>query len=1664
MRKLLTSPVFEDPDQTQLARLLYTILWAVMAWGGAFIVISPIAFSATPGRGFLLGGSLIIITGLLMVLTRRGFVRPASVALILLLWVTALAAALTAGGVRSPAFIAHIILISIASLLLGQRAGALMVGLITLEGLGLVVLEERGLLPPPAIVYTSFPFWLVNTVMFFVVFALQYLAARAVREALARARAELAERKRAEAALRASEERYRLISTVSSDYMFSTRLGPDGVLHPDWVAGAFEKITGYTLEEHTARGGWLAALHPDDLAQDARDMDLLRTNKPAITEVRTIHKDGSIRWVRSYAHPLWDAENNRLAGIYGAVQDITERKQAEERIQRSANQLATLNQIGRAVATLTNFDTVLRNTLEQIRAVIPLDVFFVALFDAANNTVAFPLFYDSGQIWKEPVTALSATSWTAQAIRTRQPFLVNRSAEELQAALDNFAGDTTRKSASLMFVPMVIGEKVIGVISAHSYAFNAYTAEHLTLLTGVAYQVAIAVENARLFEAEKRQVALLKELHETSLDLRAQLDLPTLLRTIMERAARLLQAPMGGLYLLQPDGKTLTPVANLPPEDVTGPVQMGEGMVGRVTQTGDPLVVADYTQWPGRLASIVNPRFRAVVTVPIQWQGRSLGALSVCDPRPARFGPDDVEIVRLLAAQAAVAIKNAQLVQRLEILHEIDRTILAAHSPEKIAEAALSHIHQLVPSARSTVSIFDFQANQVVALAAHVGEATNTPANFNLSAAELETVDQLRQGQALVVEDVLALPHRSERYEQLLVEGIRTWMHLPLMAHSELIGVLNLGAALPGAFTAEHLEVAREIADQLAIAIQHARLLESTRRQVRELFALHLIATACVEAATETALLERVTNIIGETFFAGSFGILLVDETLHALRVHPTYRGISDTVKALIIPLGERVVGKVAARGRPWRVADVQSDPNYISIDDVSRSQLCVPLKVGERVIGVINADSPNLNAFSEADERLLVTAAGQLASTLARLRAEAGLRESEALYRRAIEVADAVPYYIDHATNTYQFIGAGIERLTGYAPAEITPRVWRSLVEDTQVLGEAANLSLEEADRLAYAGQLTMWRADNRIRTRAGEIRWINNSSVEILAEAGRSIGAIGILQDITERKEAEEAIRRLNEDLEQRVAERTEELHLANEALAKAARLKDEFLASMSHELRTPLTGILAFSQTLQKQTVYGALNEKQHKAVRSIEDSGKHLLELINDVLDLSKIEAGKMELELGLVAAEEIGQASLRLVKQMAANKRQNIGYSLQPLDLRLTADARRLKQMLVNLLNNAIKFTPEGGALGLEVEGDNQARVVRFTIWDKGIGIAPEDLSRLFQSFVQLDSSLSRQQAGTGLGLALVRRMAEMHGGGITVASEPGQGSRFTLALPWQLPAENAPRLNLLSAFMLPARADWPRQALIVEDSPVAAAQLTAHLNELGLTNVVYPHAAGVIEKVVETQPGVILLDLFLPDESGWNVLARLKADPRTSAIPVIIISVMEDRARAAQLGADDYLVKPVARIDLQNTLERVWARVATRAAHSVLVVEPLPERPRLLLAEDNEVNIGVLTDYLQASGYEILVARNGSEAVQTTRAAQPALILMDIQMPGMDGLEATRLIRQDPALARVPIIALTALAMPGDRERCLAAGANDYLTKPVNLEKLVETIKQYLQT
>ena len=420
---------------------------------------------------------------------------------------------------------------------------------------------------------------------------------------------------------------------------------------------------------------------------------------------------------------------------------------------------------------------------------------------------------------------------------------------------------------------------------------------------------------------------------------------------------------------------------------------------------------------------------------------------------------------------------------------------------------------------------------------------------------------------------------------------------------------------------------------------------------------------------------------------------------------------------------------------------------------------------------------------------------------------------------------------------------------------------------------------------------------------------------------------------------KEMEIKLRDYSDNLERLVYQRTEAFEQANRELESsrdqadaANQAKSMFLATMSHELRTPLNAILGLSEMLQ-EGVMGSVHPDQSQALGTIEESGRHLLAVITDILDLSKIEADRMDLELYPVNLEELCHASLRFVKEPAHKKDITLTFTMLETPETFQTDPRRVKQILVNLLGNAIKFTPTGGNIGLDVVGDALQRILRFTVRDTGIGIAPDDLDRLFHPFVQVDNSLARRFEGTGLGLAMVARLTELLGGEVSVESKPGCGSSFSFTLPWE-------------------------------------------------------------KDLSEVDPGADLcLDAAPPE-----------------------------------------------------------------------LCESFAGTPLILLVEDSRASREMLHDFLLSLGCRVETAETGCDAISLVQQHQPELILMDIQMPVMDGLTAIREIRALlPAGSSLPIIALTALTMPGDKERCLEAGADDYLGKPFRIRELQAKIVELLK-
>ncbi len=618
-------------------------------------------------------------------------------------------------------------------------------------------------------------------------------------------------------------------------------------------------------------------------------------------------------------------------------------------------------------------------------------------------------------------------------------------------------------------------------------------------------------------------------------------------------------------------------------------------------------------------------------------------------------------------------------------------------------------------------------------------------------------------------------------------------------------------------------------------------------------------------------------------------------------------------------------------------------------------------------------------------------------------------------------------------ASGVIQIFNVGAERMLGYVAADVVNKITPADISDPQELvARAQLLSLELETPIAPGFEALVFKASRGIEdiyeltyVRKDGSRFPAVVSVTSLRNlAGEIIGYLLIGTDNTVRRQIEAA-----RDIERDRFERT--LQAKNIELEHASRMKTEFLATMSHELRTPLNAIIGFSEAL-KDGMIGEVSGKQREYIGDIFNSGQHLLALINDILDLSKIEAGMMALELEAVDLDGLLADSLGIVREKAARQRIKLELDTQQGLGLLQLDLRKTKQVLYNLLSNAVKFSAHGGrvlvstrrvpraAVG-KMQGDRPMHAfaladsefeefIEICVSDQGIGIAAGNLTKLFNAFTQIDSSLARRFEGTGLGLAMVRQLVELHGGTVAVASAPGEGTRVMAWLPLLVPGRVAgPRAPV------PGAAEpMERFALVVEDDERAADLLRLMLEAEGFNVLHASSGEAALELAGLHTPSLITLDLVLPGIDGGRLLELLREMPNLAQVPVVVIASVLDAQCAASIGSAVMLQKPISRVQLKTSLATLGLHPALEHTYTVLMVDDDPKA------------LEVMGAFLPRPAYTLLRAAGGREAIDLARLHRPELILLDLLMPEVDGFEVIDALQQDAATARIPILVVTA--------------------------------------
>ncbi|HEX3106337.1 MAG TPA: response regulator [Terriglobales bacterium] len=622
--------------------------------------------------------------------------------------------------------------------------------------------------------------------------------------------------------------------------------------------------------------------------------------------------------------------------------------------------------------------------------------------------------------------------------------------------------------------------------------------------------------------------------------------------------------------------------------------------------------------------------------------------------------------------------------------------------------------------------------------------------------------------------------------------------------------------------------------------------------------------------------------------------------------------------------------------------------------------------------------------------------------------RAQELLRESEERHRKLFDNNPHPTWVFDKETLRFLMVNDAAVRKYGYTLGEFLAITIKDIrpEDDIPVLLESLLHPQNEND----GGSI--WRH----RRKDGTIIDVEITSYD-LNFAGRPAEVV-VAVDVTQRRRDEEEKRKFTESL----AAANQKLDLRNREVERATQLKSRFLASMSHELRTPLNAIVGFSELLGEETA-GQLNVKQKRFVNHIKNGSTHLLQLINDILDLSKIEAGQLELRCEDFQVEDALPEVLSTIRPLAMAKSIQVQHKVRPV-LSVYSDRVRFKQILYNLLSNAVKFTPDGGRISIDcAEGENG---VRISVTDTGIGIRLEDQEVVFEEFRQVEANTNGTSEGTGLGLAITKRLVEQQGGKITLESEPGKGSRFSFTLPagsrttaLRLPSKAASNADAMMA------ASREKPLILVIDDEVPARELLASYLDADYQIVMAESGAEALQKAHQLRPDAITLDVLMPGGDGFETLVALRRAPETAKIPIIIVSIVDQKQVGFALGAADYLIKPIRKPELLQSMRK----------H---VLPHADDDSAILLVDDDPKALELLSETLRSAGYETQSVTSGARALEVLSAKFVGAVLLDLLMPNMDGFEVIHHIRQAPKLKELPILVMTGKSLTPDEIELLS--------------------------
>jgi len=1355
-----------------------------------------------------------------------------------------------------------------------------------------------------------------------------------------------------------------------------------------------------------------------------------------------------------------------LIGVLsGRVQSLRrQRKSVEDQeVLRQQNlQLRTLLETAEILSTTLRFGVLLERILDQLEKLVSYDAASVILIDDE---------------WAQVVKSRGPNgAHHDQRVPLQDRPLIRDLVEEKRALLlsdgdGNGTGHFERSfdgMASGLAAPLVARDRVVGALTIGSRTAGFYDRETQRLISAFAHQTALAMENSRLYEQTRSQLQEVTVLQGVTSAISSTLDVDQVLPYVARSLCEMLNATSAEIYTINEASDVARLAASYRSTEATeaeqriGPERREEWKsapdTAQALRANKPLSrqVTDLDLDPTTRAKLGERQAKAVLLLPIVTRDHTLGFAYVWDSTVSReFTEGEIATGQTLIHQTAIAVENARLFDQTQealketsVLYRTSRSLIAQEHLSDLLQTVVDGLIEALPADRATVITFDSKRREV----------TNfVKGGPGAEKAVLTPFEELWEGLSgwVLREMEPALspkgepdPRESARVrERREATNCGSIIVVPLLYRDKPLGTMTaINRPDQRDFTERDVDLVMAFASQAAAALENARLIEESQRRANQLAGAADVARHAAAVTDSASLLDVVVNLIQEQFGYRLAAVFLVDETQQNL-----YPAAATDDFWEIIPdgyrqgMGQGAIGRAAETGETLRITDAKKSTVAYRVDDwLSPSSLSVPIKIGGLVIGVLEVESSRINAFNANDQIALEVVADQIAIAYqnAELLTETRSRMKDLQMLHDVSLAAASS---SHLQETLQ---AAAEALT--AEWKGTHVALQLIDEENETLHMMASSGFPvdqvEGLDLALGEGLTGWVAQHGEPVLVSDVRQdpryyganpgTRSELCVPLSTGSRLLGTLNVespeigaftvddqrllstlasnLAMLIERARLFEEVEGARVELQQRA----EALEHANARLKELDRLKSQFLANMSHELRTPLNSVIGFSEVLI-DGLLGEMPPERKECVENIYASGEHLMALINDILDLSKIEAGRMELSLETFEVEELIQNVRKTVAPMIEEKSQiltiEVAEGLPPLN----ADRVRVRQVLLNLLSNAHKFTPTGNEITLSCRMADSATVL-FSVDDTGVGIKPEDQELIFEEFRQADGTATREVEGTGLGLTISKRLIEMHGGTIWLESTYGEGTTFSFLLPL-----NGPTPETQDAEDALTTAELNRKVLIVEDDRQFSNLLSLYLRREGYNPIQHYEGQGVLEQARSLRPALITLDVMLPGEDGWETLQKLKSDPETRDIPVLVISALRNSELALSLGAADYLVKPVDRDALHTVLSRLPE------------LEQALGQPRILVIDDDAQLIVLLEALLRDEACTLVPAYDGEEGLARARRLQPDGILLDLMMPGMSGFEVLDELKSDERTADIPVIVLTVKSVTSEERKQL---------------------------